>query len=141
MHHAVATGISLFTYGKASNADKPNKEVGIALHAASGKVSAQSQSGETRITADKAIVVNSITKQVSVAANKHVQLTAQGAVLKLEGGNITLQGPGKIEFKASMKELAGPKSSSSTTELPPVGKLAQCPAKLDGAGAGGASAI
>jgi type VI secretion system secreted protein VgrG len=41
-----------------------------------------------------------------------VLLTAQGACLKLEGGNIELHGPGKIEFKATMKELAGPASSS-----------------------------
>jgi type VI secretion system secreted protein VgrG len=34
--------------------------------------------------------------------------TAQGAHLKLEGGNIELHGPGKIEFKASLKELTGP---------------------------------
>lgn len=35
-------------------------------------------------------------------------LTAQGAFLKLEGGNIMIHGPGKITFKASMKELTGP---------------------------------
>ena len=52
----------------------------------------------------------------NVAAREHVLLTAQGAYLKLEGGNIQLHGPGKIEFKASMKELAGPESASP--ELP-----------------------
>ncbi|HEX9172394.1 MAG TPA: type VI secretion system tip protein TssI/VgrG, partial [Telluria sp.] len=51
--HAIKAGISLFTYGKASAKDKPNQETGIKLHAASGKVSSQSQSDETRITADK----------------------------------------------------------------------------------------
>jgi type VI secretion system secreted protein VgrG len=116
--HAVATGISLFTYGKASNKDKPNQEAGIQLHAASGKVSSQSQADETRITADKAITVASVTKSINVAAKQHVMLTAQGAFLKLEGGNIMIHGPGKIEFKASKKELAGPKSSSSTLALP-----------------------
>jgi type VI secretion system secreted protein VgrG len=39
-----------------------------------------------------------------------VLLTAQGAGLKIEGGNITLQAPGKVEFKAAMKEFAGPVS-------------------------------
>ena len=53
-------------------------------------------------------MVASVTKSVRVAAKQHVMLTAQGAYLKLEGRNIMLHGPGKIAFKATMKELAGP---------------------------------
>ncbi|MGB8345850.1 MAG: type VI secretion system Vgr family protein, partial [Ktedonobacteraceae bacterium] len=117
--HAVKAGISLFTYGKASAKDKPNQETGIKLHAASGKVSSQSQSDETRITADKTITVASITKSVAVAAKDHVLLTAQGAYLKIEGGNIMLHAPGKVEFKATSKELAGPANGSeSMPDLP-----------------------
>ena len=113
-YNLVIGGISLFTYGKAANKDKPNQEVGIKLHAASGKVSSQSPSDATRLTADKAITVASITKSVTIAApKKHVLLTAQGAYIRLEGGNIMLHGPGKIEFKAGIKELAGPLSVSS----------------------------
>ena len=107
----VAKGISLFTYGKATNKEKPNQEVGIKLHAASGKLSSQSQSGPTRLTADKKITVASVTKSMSIAApKKHVLLTAQGAYIKLEGGNIEVHAPGNVEFKASKKELAGPVS-------------------------------
>ena len=114
--HAVASGISLFTYGKATNADKPNTETGIRLHAASGMVSTQSQSDETRVTADKAITVASVTKTVNAVAKQHVMLTAQGAFIKLEGGNIMIHGPGKMEFKASSKDLTGP--SQSHAQLP-----------------------
>jgi type VI secretion system secreted protein VgrG len=114
--HLVKNGISLFTYGKASNADKPNQETGIKLHAASGKVSSQSQSDATRLTADKAITVASVTKSVNVAAKEHVLLTAQGAYIKLEGGNIMIHGPATMTFKASMKELTGP--AKSHPELP-----------------------
>ncbi|NRR28613.1 type VI secretion system tip protein VgrG [Oxalobacteraceae bacterium] len=114
MFHTVRNGISLFTYGKATNKEKPNQETGIRLHAASGKVSSQSQSDLTRLTADKSITVASVTKSVTVAAKNHVLLTAQGASIKLEGGNIVLSGPGKIEFKASKKELGGPASASPT---------------------------
>jgi type VI secretion system secreted protein VgrG len=111
---AVVAGINLFTYGKASNKAKPNQEVGLQLHAASGKVSSQSQSGTTSLVADKAVTVASVTKTVSVSApKKHVLLTAQGAYIKLEGGNIEVHAPGKVEFKASAKELAGPVSASS----------------------------
>jgi type VI secretion system secreted protein VgrG len=117
--YSVRNGISLFSYGKATNPGKPLQETGIRLHAASGKVSSQSQSGETRVTADKLITVASVAKSVTVGARKHVLLTAQGAYLKIEGGNIELHGPGKIELKATMKELAGPKSVSfAAPEMP-----------------------
>ncbi|NMM37732.1 MAG: type VI secretion system tip protein VgrG [Glaciimonas sp.] len=123
--HAVKAGISLFTYGKVSNQDKPNQETGIKLHAASGTVSMQSQSDETRITADKLITVASITKDVQIAAKDHVMLTAQGAYLKLEGGNIEIHGPGAMVFKASYTEFAGPQSANhSLPELPAVLPLA-----------------
>ncbi|MVW59665.1 type VI secretion system tip protein VgrG [Massilia sp. NEAU-DD11] len=114
--HSVKAGVSLFTYGKATGNSKPSQETGIRMHAASGKVSTQSQSGQTRLTADKMITVASIAKSVNVAAKDHVLLTAQGAYIRLSGGDIELHGPGKIAFKASMKEFTGPQSA--TPSLP-----------------------
>ncbi|MEO5934816.1 MAG: type VI secretion system Vgr family protein, partial [Duganella sp.] len=123
---SVKEGISLFTYGKATTAQKPNQEIGIRLHAASGKVSSQSQAGETKVMADKAVNIVSTAKGINIAGKQHVLLTAQGAHLKLEGGNIELHGPGKIDFKASMKELAGPMSASPTLPaLPKTGNIDQ----------------
>lgn len=110
--HIVRTGISLFSYGKADDGQKPNQETGVRLHGASGKVSVQAHSDQIRATASEGITVASVTKGITIAGNKHVLLTAQGASLKLEGGNIMLHGPGKIAFKASMKELTGPKADS-----------------------------
>jgi type VI secretion system secreted protein VgrG len=121
----VRAGISLFTYGKAGSADKPNQETGIKLHAASGKVSVQSQSDAANVTADKQITVASVGKGVTASAKTYVMLTAQGASMKFEGGNIMLHGPGAIMFKASLKELAGPASSSARQELP-KGDLKGC---------------
>lgn len=86
------------------------------LHAASGKVSMQSQSDASRLTADKLVTVASITQSVGVAAKEHVLLTAQGAYIKLAGNDIQVHGPGKIEFKAGTKELTGP--ASNPPELP-----------------------
>jgi type VI secretion system VgrG family protein len=117
--HTVRDGISLFTYGKASSADKPNQETGIRLHAASGKVSMQSQNDATSLTADRTITFASVGKDIRVAAKEHVMLTAQGAWLKLEGGNIEVHGPGTMSFKASMKELTGPASSSISLPVLP----------------------
>jgi type VI secretion system secreted protein VgrG len=110
--HTVKGGISLFSYGKASNPQKPNQETGIRLHAASGKVSSQSQSNKTQVTADKAITVASTTDAVSIQAKEHVLLTAQGAYIKLEGGNIEVHAPGLVAFKAEMKSWTGPQSDS-----------------------------
>ncbi|CAH0247133.1 Actin cross-linking toxin VgrG1 [Massilia sp. Bi118] len=113
-YRAAVAGIGLFTYGKASAKDKPNQETGIRMHAASGKLSSQSQAGETRLTADKGIAVASVAAGVRVVGKQHVLLTAQGACLKLQGGDIMLHAPGKVEFKAGMRELAGPKDGSAS---------------------------
>ncbi|MDN4060618.1 type VI secretion system Vgr family protein [Massilia sp. YIM B02769] len=110
----VMEGISLFSYGKAQNKTKATQETGLQLHAASGKLSNQSQSGKTSIVADKTITVASVASTAVVSApKKHVLMTAQGAYIRLEGGNIEVHAPGKVDFKASKKELAGPTSMSS----------------------------
>ena len=67
-------------------------------------------------------------------------LTAQGAYLKLEGGNIELGAPGVVEFKASSKELAGPKSASSQAERLNA-TYKGCEATAQQAAAGGAAIV
>ena len=109
---SIKSGLVFYTYGKAANASKPNTETGIRLHAATGNVNTQSQSGATRLTADKKIEVASTGGMVRVAAPAHILLTAAGAAIDIQPGSITLKGPGKIEFKAAMKELTGPGSAS-----------------------------
>jgi len=139
---AVIRGISLFSYGKVANNKKPNQEAGLKLHAASGKLSSQSQSGATSLVADKLITVASVGKSVAVAApKKHVLLTAQGAYIKLEGGNIEVHAPGKVDFKASKKELAGPQSASQEKTLPKPGELKLCEYRAAGAAAAGDSTV
>lgn len=139
---AVVGGISLFTYGKAANKTKPNQEDGIKLHAASGMVSSQSQSGMTSLVADKTVTVASVTGTVAISApKKHVLLTAQGAYIKLEGGNIEVHAPGKVDLKASKKELAGPKSTNEEEILPKAGELKLCELRATGAAAAGDSAV
>nr|WP_314539329.1 type VI secretion system tip protein TssI/VgrG [uncultured Massilia sp.] len=112
--HLAKAGIGLFTYGKEADAASPNQETGLRLHAASGKLSTQSQSGPTRLTADKLVTVASVNANVNVAAKDHVLLTAQGAYIKLEGGNIEVHGPGTMAFKASVKEFTGPRQDVLT---------------------------
>lgn len=123
---AVIKGLVFYTYGKAQNAQKPNQETGIRLHAASGSVSVQSLSAATHLTADKKIDVASTQASVKVSAPQHILLTAAGAAIRIEGGNITLSGPGKVEFKAGMKELTGPQSASPSLELKKPAELKGC---------------
>ena len=120
---AVKAGIALFTVGKASNQQKPNQETGIHLHAASGQVSVQSQSGKTMAAADKKVTMASTTGQLTASAKQKILATAQGAYLKIEGGNIELHAPKKVEFKASKKDWTGPKSGSPTLPAWNVGEL------------------
>jgi type VI secretion system secreted protein VgrG len=120
---AIKSGLVFYTYGKASNPTKPNQETGITLHAASGNVNTQSQSGATKLTADKAIEVSSTTAMVKIAAPKHILLTAAGAAIDMQPGCITLKGPGAMEFRASMKELTGAGSASQSLGLTKPGKL------------------
>lgn len=108
---ANANGVVFFTYGRVQNKARPNQQTGIRMHAASGKFSMQSQSGRFTLVADKAITVASVSRGVTISApRKHLLLAAAGAAIKVDGGDITIQGPGTVQFKAGMKEFAGPVS-------------------------------
>lgn len=107
---AVKDGISLFTYGDAKAKRKEQGDKGIKLHAAQGKVDIQAQSAELRAAADKDVNITSTHAKIEVAAKEHVLLTAGGAYVKISGGNIEIHAPGKVEFKAGMKDLSGPAS-------------------------------
>jgi type VI secretion system secreted protein VgrG len=68
------------------------------------------------------MLIASTGADVSVSAKQHILATAQGAYLKLEGGNIELHAPGNVVFRAAMKNWTGPRSkpvvmpSFSTTD-------------------------
>jgi type VI secretion system secreted protein VgrG len=119
-HHAVKDGIRLFTQGIATDSNKPNQETGIRIHAAQGKLSSQSQSGNTHINASKDVHIASTEQTVTLAAPQHLLLTSGGAYIKLEGGNIEVHGPGVMAFKGSLTELAGPGSGSARLPAMPV---------------------
>ena len=109
---AIKDGLILYTYGRATHSQKPNSEVGIKLHAASGSVNTQSQTAATKLTADKSVEVASTTAMVRITAPNHILMTAAGAALDIQAASITLKGPGSIDFKAAMKVISGPGSAS-----------------------------
>lgn len=141
-NHSLATkdGIALFTVGK-TNGNAHNTETGIHLHAASGKVSTQAQSGQLKAAADKKVTIASTTSSLNASAKGHLLATAKGAYLKIEGGDIQIHAPGPVKLKASQKNLTGPKSSSVSASLPKAGELKGCgEAAVGSAGVGGAFA-
>ncbi len=66
---------------------------------------------------------------VSMAAKTHLLATAAGAYLKLEGGDIELGAPGKVEFKGSQRELTGAASASGDVQIQ-QGQLKSCSQQL-----------
>lgn len=123
---AAKDGIVLYTYGKASDASKPNQETGIALHAASGNVNSESQSGATHVAADKAVSVSSTAAGISASSPTKIVLTAGGAGITISSGNITLAAPGNITLKAGMKNFTGGRSANASVSLKKAGVLKGC---------------
>jgi type VI secretion system secreted protein VgrG len=70
-----------------------------------------------------------------------VLLTAAGAAIEIKGGNITLKGPGKVEFKAAMKEFKGPGSASQSLALKKPGDLKGCSMQLAAASDNGGAVV
>lgn len=110
---AVTKGISLYTVGTKAQGEKPNTERGISLHAATGKVKLQSQSGATKIAADKKVTIASATQHIDIEAPEHVLLTVAGAYVKLQGSSIQIHAPGRVTFWGSMHRFVGPMGDSA----------------------------
>ena len=138
----VAQGAVLFTHGGEAPKDKPHQERGIALHAAQGKVSARAHRNVAKAAAKTRVTIASTQADIELAApSKHLLMTAAGAYLKLEGGDIELGAPGTIEFKATKRELTGPQGASGQAIDLAEGELTLCEYKARKADADGAGAV
>jgi uncharacterized protein (DUF2345 family) len=82
---------------------------GLDLISAKGNVDVQAQHDILRVQAQKDIRIGSAQTAVECAAPKRIRIaTAAGASIVLEGGNITVTAPGKIDVKTGNKQFAGP---------------------------------
>ncbi|MGP1666118.1 MAG: DUF2345 domain-containing protein, partial [Rhodanobacter sp.] len=131
-----AKGIALYAQGSAPAGGRPVTKTGIALHAASGKASVQAQQDKADFAAEKAITLASTHGSIHTNAKKHILLTAAGAYLKMQGGDIEIGAPGKAQFKGAQREMAGPQSSSSQAALV-ESKAGDCELRSASAGAAG----
>jgi type VI secretion system secreted protein VgrG len=121
---AVKDGISLFTRGEAKDRQRAVQDTGLKLHAASGNVNVQAQSGPFSLTAQQAIDLQSTTADIVISAPSKLLLNGGGSYIRIDGGNIEIGTNGPASFKASMKELAGGGSAvRDSLHLPRVSDL------------------
>ena len=94
-------------------------DAGVQLIAAQGTIDAQAQGDTLRLQARDEVNVISANAHVDWAALKSIRLsTAGGANITIEGGNITIQCPGKITVFAGKKSFIGP--TRAPYVLPPL---------------------
>jgi type VI secretion system secreted protein VgrG len=82
---------------------------GLQLIAAKDAVDFQAQFDAMKVQAHDDVQLTSVDAHVDWAAAKHITLsTAGGANITIDGGNITVQAPGKIIIHAGKKSFIGP---------------------------------
>lgn len=87
--------------------------VGLQLIAAKDDIDIEAQGHELKVQARDEVNVISANAHIDWAAAKKISLsTAGGANITIEGGNITVQCPGKIVVHAGKKSFLGPHSLS-----------------------------
>ncbi|MEY4763922.1 MAG: hypothetical protein RI907_595 [Pseudomonadota bacterium] len=137
---AVKSGISLFTRGEAKEGQRAVKDVGMKLHAASGSVNTQAQSGPFTLTALKSVDLQSTAADVVISAPSKILLNGGGGYIKIEGGDIEIGTSGAAQFKAAMKELAsGSGASASGPALKQAGEVKGCAKSMTEAATVGAA--
>ncbi|AJK47611.1 type VI secretion system Vgr family protein [Burkholderia plantarii] len=84
------------------------QNAGAKLFAAKGKVEIQAQADNLELTAQKTLKIVSATQRIEVAAGQEVLLTSGGAYVRLQGGNIEIHAPGRIDVKGASHAFTGP---------------------------------
>ena len=96
--------------GVLGGAIKPgDSNIGLQIIAAKDAIEIQAQSDTLKVQARDEVSVLSANAHIDWAAAKSISLsTAGGANITIDGGNITIQCPGKITIHAGTKSFSGP---------------------------------
>ncbi|OXI91640.1 type VI secretion protein [Burkholderia sp. AU33423] len=86
------------------------QNAGMKLFAGKGKVEIQAQADNIEVTAQKAVKVVSSTDRIEIAADQGILLTSGGAYIRIQGGNVEVHAPGKVDIKGASHTFAGPTS-------------------------------
>ena len=109
--------------------------IGLQLIAAKEAIEMQAQADELKVQARDEIDVISANAHIDWAAAKRISLsTAGGANITIEGGNITVQCPGKIKVHAGKKSFNGPAKLSYPMPALPGSICVECLKKALAAG-------
>ena len=105
----VHTNQAVGVLGGASKAG--DEGMGLQLIAAKDSINFQAQADELKIQASDEVSVVSANAHIDWAAAKRISLsTAGGANITIEGGNITVQCPGKVTVHAGKKSFIDPEN-------------------------------
>jgi uncharacterized protein (DUF2345 family) len=103
---------------------KQNATAGMQLITAQGDTTIQAHNDIISLKAKNNLDMKSAQASIDFAAATEITLrTAGGASIKIGGGNITVQCPGKILVQAGQKSFTGGTSLSNTLPLMPQGDL------------------
>jgi len=101
--------------------------VGLQLIAAKDDIDIQAQGDELKVQARDEVNVVSANAHIDWAAAKKISLsTAGGANITIEGGNITVQCPGKIVVHAGKKSFLPPEKLDYKLPLLPQSVCVEC---------------
>jgi len=124
----VHSGQAIGMLGGAVKAGDDN--IGLQLIAAQGAVDLQAQGDVLNVQARDQVDIISANAHVDWAAAKSISLsTAGGANITIEGGNITVQCPGKITIHAATKSFMGAQEVNYKLPFLPQGVCVECLAK------------
>ncbi len=89
------------------------QDIGVQLIAARDPIDVQAQAGALGVQAHGMVDVKSANAHIDFASAKRISLsTVGGANITIDGGNITIQCPGKITVNAGKKAFVGPARSN-----------------------------
>jgi type VI secretion system secreted protein VgrG len=111
---------------------KPGEnDMGLQLIAAKDTIDVQAQADVLSVQARDEVNVISANAHIDWAAAKSISLsTAGGANITISGGNITVQGPGKITIHAGKKSFDGPAQTAYPLPVMPSSTLPVLPIKF-----------
>ncbi|MCX7220959.1 MAG: DUF2345 domain-containing protein, partial [Burkholderiales bacterium] len=114
--------------GMLAGAVKPGENgLGLQLIAAKDAIDIQAQSDTIQIQAREEIDILSAHAHIDWAAAKSISLsTAGGANITIEGGNITVQCPGKILIQAGKKSFLAPEKTNYKLPILPQSICIEC---------------
>jgi type VI secretion system secreted protein VgrG len=124
----VHTGQAIGVLGGAVKAGEGS--IGLQLIAAKDAIDIQAQADELKVQARDEINVISANAHIDWAAAKSISLsTAGGANITIDGGNITVQCPGKITVHAGKKSFLSPEQMNYKLPILPQSVCIECLAK------------